>query len=266
MPSRCAEVPGELRRRRRWVCADDGSKRPMSAVSKHPASIVKPTTWSDFDEAREAVEGGKHDWLGYVFSAGDGLVGIDIDIGFDDLGLPTAEAMEAIRACNSYTEVSKSGRGFHIICEADLPAPGLVGDGWEAYKDGRFFVLTGHILKGYEEVRPAQEAVDAILKRHMGKTLPEASTKGKQRSKAIWRPVWPDWDGDAVPLEPTWPIVTSGARHLSLVSFCGAQLNAGCSERQLQKLARAVNETSLKPPLPESEVASVVKSCIKYRR
>jgi len=266
MTSRCAEVPEELRRRRRWVCADDGSKRPMSAVSEHPASVVEPATWSDFDEAAEAVMSGKRDWLGYVFSNGDGLVGIDIDVGFDEWGLPTAEAMEAIQACGSYTEVSKSGRGFHIICEADLPSPGLVGNGWEAYKDGRYFVLTGCVLAGYEQIRPAQKAVDAILRRHMGDVSPKAPVTGSRRPKAIWKPVWPMWDGNVVPLEPEWPAVASGSRHLSLVSYCGAQLNAGCSERQLGELARAINESSLKPPLPDAEVAQVVKSCIKYRR
>lgn len=263
MASKCQNIPEELRDLHRWVCADNDSKRPMSPFSNYAASVSNPKTWGSFEEASSAVEEGKRDWLGFVFDD-DGYVGIDIDCGFDEDGLPTEDALNVIRACASYTEISKSGRGFHIICKADLSFNGkATADGWEIYKSGRFFVITGRVLKGFEEVNEAQEAVDALVEDKFKDTALES--KGR-RSSVIWKPIWSLPEDGRVFLDPEWERVCAGTRHLSLVSFCGTWHNAGCSEAHLMQMALAANERYMSPPLPQSEVEQVVHSCAKYRR
>ena len=87
----------------------------------------------------------------------NGYVGIDIDKGvaFED-GLPSPDALEAIRACASYTELSQSNRAFHIICRGELPFGGRNnGKGWEIYRTKRYFVLTGNVLL-YDAIADAQ--------------------------------------------------------------------------------------------------------------
>lgn len=266
MGSNCEGIPRELRKLNRWVCASNDSKRPLCSFSKHPANVTDASTWGSFDEAREAVESGRRDWLGFVF-ADDGYIGIDIDDGFDDFGLPRKDALDFIERCDSYTEVSKSGRGFHIVCKGDLPFKGKAnGKGWEVYKDGRFFVLTGHVLNGHEVVKDGGPAVEALLDEKFQSAAPN---QGRSSSNVIWKPVWGDPVDEAakrVRLDPDYPEVGSGARHLSLVSFCGAWYSAGCSEKFLAKLAHRANRRFLKPPLPDEEVNQVVRSCAKYRR
>lgn len=266
MGSNCGCIPHELRNLNRWVCASEGSKRPLCSFSKHPANVTDRSTWGSFEEAREAVESGKRDWLGFVF-ADDGYVGIDIDDGFDEYGFPKTDALEFIRSCNSYTEISKSGKGFHIICKGDLPFKGKAnGEGWEIYKDGRFFVLTGHVLEAYEVVRDGTSAIKALLNQKFQNTV---SNQEKSSSNVIWKPVWGepiDADSGRIRLDPDYPEISSGSRHLSLVSFCGTWFSAGCSDEFVFKLAERANEKYLKPPLPDEEVSQVVRSCAKYRR
>lgn len=68
------------------------------------------------------MEDGTYNHLGFVF-ADNGLVGIDIDAGFED-GLMTPLCADIMKACHSYTEKSRSGRGVHILLRGDLPSRG----------------------------------------------------------------------------------------------------------------------------------------------
>lgn len=107
-----SKIPEELKNMNQWVCAWDNSKIPMKAFEKKAASSTAPDTWSSFEQAEWAVENGYYDNLGFVF-ADNGLVGIDIDAGFED-GLMTPLCADIMTACKSYTEKSRSGRGVHM--------------------------------------------------------------------------------------------------------------------------------------------------------
>lgn len=55
--------------------------------------------------------------VGFFFGNNSGYIGIDLDEIRNPSGL-TAEARQIIAICNSYAEVSPSGRGVHIIISA----------------------------------------------------------------------------------------------------------------------------------------------------
>ena len=76
-------VPEELKILPQWVCTRADSKVPMCAYENQAASSVNPETWSPFEVALEAVEQGHYDYCGFVF-ADNGIVGIDIDVGYDE--------------------------------------------------------------------------------------------------------------------------------------------------------------------------------------
>lgn len=265
MPTLTANIPPEIRGLHRWVCANADSKRPMRAFEAKPASVTKPDTWATFDEAAERVEEGIYEYAGFVFDH-DGLVGIDIDRGFGEDGLPTEEALEAILACGSYTEVSKSGKGFHIVCKGELPFGGRNNrEGWEVYREGRYFVLTGQVVM-FGAVSEAQEGIDLVLARHFAPAeAPGKGVDGRPRG-TIWRPSYELPEGRALPLCPSFEPVASGGRHISLVSFCGQVHHAGAHRDTLLAMARSANERYMRPPLDASEVAQVVESVSRYRR
>lgn len=262
MPTLMENIPEELRGLQRWVCANADSKRPMRCYEGKAASVSKPNTWGDFDEALSAVEQGIYEYAGFVFD-GDGYIGIDIDHAFGDDGLPTDEAIAAVRACGSYTELSKSGNGFHIICKGSLPFRGKNNrKGWEIYREARYFVLTGRTVM-FTEIAEAQEGIQFVLDEHFEDA--EVKGSGEERRDKIWKPIW-KVDETTGRMSCTYDEIASGTRHLSLVSYCGYLHNCGAHKSAVYKAALAANETYMQPPMPEEEVRQVVDSVTRYRR
>lgn len=77
----------------------------------------------------------------------DGLVGIDLDGCARDEAIEP-RAQEIVDAIGSYTEVSPSGTGVHILAYADPRTTGVVGRadhrrGTEVYNHGCYFTVTG---------------------------------------------------------------------------------------------------------------------------
>ena len=116
----------------------------------------------------------------------------------------------------------------------------------------------------YSEIAEAQSGIDAILEKHFQSEIKSKTTES--RSDLIWRPEWRRVENGVVPLAPDYPVVPSGSRHLSLVSFCGQAHSQGAPKEAVLALAHRANERWLKPPLPDDEVEQVVGSVTRYRR
>ena len=262
MPTLMDNIPEELRGLQRWVCANADSKRPMRCFEGKAASVSEPGSWGDFDEARSAVEQGIYEYAGFVFD-GDGYVGIDIDHAFGEDGLPTDEALAAVRACGSYTELSKSGNGFHIICRGELPFKGRNNRrGWEIYREARYFVLTGRTVM-FSEVAEAQDGIQFVLDEHFADAAAGGGSGG-ERDK-IWKPSW-ELDAGTGRISCSYEEVAKGGRHLALVSYCGQLHSCGAHKSAVLRAASSASERYLRPPVPDDEVRQVVDSVTRYRR
>jgi putative DNA primase/helicase len=118
-------IPEELRVRPQWVVwkavGDKPDKVPYSARSGRKASSTDLLTWSTFQEALEAYENGEYAGIGFVFSSADPYTGIDLDncVGAD--GEIALWALEIARYFDSYTELSATGSGLHIIVRGEVP-------------------------------------------------------------------------------------------------------------------------------------------------
>lgn len=151
--------PSELRGLRQW-CPTPGTatdKAPRTIDGRH-ASTTDPSTWTDFDTAcRVASEKG---WrVGFVFTADDPFTCIDLDVvdeesqwekgkpvNPDDWTTPedAARFESIIAGLQSYTERSRSGKGFHIIVKGNI-GRGRRRDGVEVYSQERFLICTGNV-------------------------------------------------------------------------------------------------------------------------
>ncbi|WP_165170631.1 primase C-terminal domain-containing protein [Adlercreutzia sp. ZJ242] len=261
MPTLMDNIPHELRELQRWVCANADSKRPMRCFEGKAASVSKPNTWGDYDEAADAVRQGIYEYAGFVFD-GDGYVGIDIDCAFDGDGMPTDEALAAVMACASYTELSKSGKGFHIICKGELPFKGRNNrNGWEIYREGRYFVLTGRTVM-FSEIAEAQAGIELVLDEHFSDV---ERSGGEGRRNKIWKPSWAV-DEATGRMSVSYEEVSQGSRHLALVSLCGHLHSCGAHKSAVYSSALAANDQYMRPPIPEAEVRQVVDSVTRYRR
>lgn len=181
-------IPKELQEVKQWVVwrlekrGEKTTKVPyqVNNPSIH-ASSTNPDTWGSFSNALKVLETGMVSGIGFVFSASDNYVGIDLDSVRDD-GVTTKKAWDIINSINSYTEVSPSGNGVHIIAKTteEINA-GYKGDGLEIYDRSRYFTVTGDVetLFGDEErpddIRDATKEIKALLKKVRLESLKEES-------------------------------------------------------------------------------------------
>lgn len=117
--SRFANIPRELRRLNQWVGSENGvPKNPRFPGRK--ARTNDPTTWGSFEEAVAGVEAGHYDGVSFVFTEDDSYVGIDLDACRDpETGEIADWAMKIVEDLDTYTEISRSGTGLHIVLKIE---------------------------------------------------------------------------------------------------------------------------------------------------
>ena len=134
-----------------WRCEQrDGKNTKVPYCSHTPtrrASVDNPKDWGTYDLAVEVYQSGLVQGIGFVFTKDDPYCGIDLDkCRNPETGEIEPWTQEIIQDLNSYTEVSQSGAGVHIIVQGKLP-PGSRRKGRvEMYDCGRYFCMTGNRL------------------------------------------------------------------------------------------------------------------------
>ena len=137
--------PEELRQLPRWV-AYTADKKPINPVTGCGAKANDAVTWGTFEQAVAKV--GQSNIVGIGFELGGGYIGIDIDRCIVDGNIaPTVD--QTIKAMNTYTEISPSGKGIHLIYKGTLPEGHCkknIKDGqiFEIYSQQRYFTMTGN--------------------------------------------------------------------------------------------------------------------------
>jgi hypothetical protein len=126
-------------------------KNPRTGGNADPTNLA---TCGTFEQACNAVSRYGHDGIGFVFTNDDPFVGIDLDHCRDpETGDIEPWAVEIVTQFASYTEITPSGTGLHILVRGQLP-PGQRRTGKiETYDAGRYFRMSGDVLRGFETIR-----------------------------------------------------------------------------------------------------------------
>src|SRR4051795_1209398 len=90
------------------------------AVERKPAACNKPQTWGTYRHACYALHRFRCDGIGFVFTHDDPFCGIDIDHCRSADGTIAPEAQAVIERIGSYTELSPSRTGVHILLQGAL--------------------------------------------------------------------------------------------------------------------------------------------------
>lgn len=160
-------IPEELRYLSQW-CIAGPDKSPYS-VNGTRASVTMPTSWADWHSASIVAQ----QWgagIGFVLHESDHFTCIDLDVKDEDnepnpAKRTTPEQMalyhRIIEAFDSYTEYSKSGKGFHIWVRGKVGA-GCRRDGVEVYSQQRFIICTGNVVLD-RPVEARQELLEVLV-------------------------------------------------------------------------------------------------------
>lgn len=142
-------IPAELRELKQWVIwkyEDVGAKKPTKvpydAKEKNKlASVNDQNTWSNYSLCVECFNRGDCDGIGFVFTPDDPYTFIDLD---STEGDPVAQdrQIKIFHEFDSYSEISPSGKGLHIIIRGKVPA-GRRRSFIEIYSSQRYATMTG---------------------------------------------------------------------------------------------------------------------------
>ncbi|QCS44725.1 hypothetical protein [Natrinema versiforme] len=181
-------LPAELQERDQWVCwreeSRDGkpTKIPVTPGSGEFASSTDPDTWTSVETALEYANSRDADGVGFVFTDDDPIVGVDLD----DCRDPETEtvddvAQDIIERLDSYTEISPSGTGFHVLIEGELPDGRNRRGSIELYDTARFFTMTGDTLEEMpSRVARRQDALEAIHREYVQDSESEQKSESGQ--------------------------------------------------------------------------------------
>ena len=205
-----------------------------------------PIPWKKY-QTRQATEAEVREWfdsdkgwnVGIVTGAVSDLTVVDFD---------TPEAVQLAKGRNFPSTVqAKTGRGLHAYCKyseghrnfqkrADLPGIDLRGEG------------------GYVVAPPSIHP--------SGKPYTWAQARGLDDVELAALPDWiiAETDADRTPIEEVFQGAAKGNRNESLARVAGSLIGKGDSFEDALQFCLTWNEQRSKPPLPEKEVETTVKS------
>lgn len=134
-----ARIPVELTERPRWV-RYSSRKVPLRTDGRF-ASVDDPSSWSDFSAVVKAKAG---EGVGFVLTAGDGIVVIDLDHAVEGgRVLPWAQTIIG-QLPATYMERGRSGTGLHLWFRGAVPHGRRIRRGElavEVYSDRRYMIV-----------------------------------------------------------------------------------------------------------------------------
>ena len=174
MQTRIENVPDEMKKVPNWVCWQGEAKIPKNPFNGQNAKSNDKKTWGTFAQACKACETFGFDGLGFMFS--EPYFGIDLDHCLDNVDFVD----EFVETLQSYTEISRSGNGIHIICKGKLPEGNRRKGGVEMYSEGRYFIVTGNLYnQQYKEIKDCTESVKVLHSKYLPTSVPKAEVRRK---------------------------------------------------------------------------------------
>jgi len=162
-------IPTELQQYPNWINWDF-KKRSDGKITKVPmrigggnAAVNDPSSWSTYYDAITAS-----DRIGFVFSDTIPYFGIDLDNCFTEENTLKEWAQKIIAEIDTYTEVSQSGKGLHLIGRFPTKFQGSATkwtndqgqmEGIECYSQGRFFIMTGNVYEGRDTIKEFNDII-----------------------------------------------------------------------------------------------------------
>lgn len=164
-------------------------KIPLNPRTGKGAKANDASTWATYDEAvafaeRQGFFENRTGGIGFEF--GNGIAGVDLDNVILPDGTLLPYAQKIVERMNSYTEISPSGKGLHILFRisgsmSDI-GPRRKNDelGVEAYSEGRYFTITGSVYGAVKPIAERTGEMKVVYKKYLAKSEPTEAAKTLQ--------------------------------------------------------------------------------------
>ena len=218
-----------------WVCwkiveatdAPGTRKIPIDPKTGKAAKSNGPDTWGTFDQAVKGLDRYACQYPGIMFQKSI-IWGLDIDHCIDPNGTLSDEAADIIETMDSYTEISPSGTGVHIIAYGQKPDGGCRKGNVEMYDAGRGFTVTGNSLGNPRPVRDCtSEQTDLLLTisaATIDRLLRIDRSKVRPKGRCTTRPGSVLLHQIQVKTFSQWDDTKPGYFAMDWVAFCGESL------------------------------------------
>ena len=179
-------LPEELRLlgdMKRWVCHEN--KIPKNPITGGNAMADKEETWTTYERALAGLKKFRFSGVGFQFGLPlnetealevERVTGIDLDHVILEDGSLEPVALEIVKLMDSYTEISPSGTGLHILCKAKMPNIGnkvywpssIEGQKivLEVYNHSRYFTFTANAYKEVKNVASRTEELNKLYEKY----------------------------------------------------------------------------------------------------
>lgn len=205
-------IPPELRDTPNWVVwkLEEKIVKGEKKLTKVPyqangskASTTNTATWGTFAQAAAALATGRYTGIGFVFTNSP-YTGIDLDHCVEN-GIIEPWALDIVNRFSSYTEITPSGTGLHIIVKGTIPAA-YKHNNVEMYTTGRYFTVTANHLGAtpkraeerqteldamYSELRPPKpEPAPAAPRQPITATETDVLDRAMKANDPLFRELW----------------------------------------------------------------------------
>ena len=171
------KIPDELKLLHQWVewRFDFNGRwtKPPYQPNGVKASTTDSRTWSTADNCYKHYTRRGFDGIGFVLTNDDPYVIIDLDHVRDpETGGLDPNIVGIMETFNSYTEVSPSGTGVHIVIKGVIPSvDGKRKGNFEIYQNKRYITFTGYTLMPYS-IQTRQVELERFIEEYMPDTAP----------------------------------------------------------------------------------------------
>lgn len=180
-----ANIPLELRALKQWVLwryEDVGAAKPTKVPYQpngKPANVNDPATWSTFENCVAVFRIGKYSGIGFVFSDSCPYSFIDLDDAEGDDAI-LQRHLKIYHEFNSYSEVSPSGKGLHIIVKGTVPA-GRKRSKIEIYSSQRYATMTGNVYNNNNTIVDCQGLLTTLWEQMGGSPVAQSTYQGTDK-------------------------------------------------------------------------------------